>query len=375
MTRVGARTDIGPPPHFIGSTPRLGFGTWALGGAEWGAPGDEGERIAAVRHAVERGITFFDTAPSYGTGTSERLLGTALRPHREAVAIATKVGPHDDPRQSLERSLRRLCAEYVDLVQLHEALGRWEWALETLHRLQDEGKALALGLCNATHLQIARAVEIAPVVSYQGPYNLFDRDAEQRDLPLCRDRGLMFLAYRPLAAGLLAGKYATPPAFPEGDHRRGIYWFKGREFERRRAVIERLRPLAERLGISLTGLALGWVLARPGVGVVLAGARSREQVDQNLEGMTRRLTPDTVPAIDAIVADVFRPARATPQAVELARAWGPRERFIIERLDGKAPYEAIAAQWTDRGEQPMIAAQVQVLVDQLSEQRLVTADS
>jgi aryl-alcohol dehydrogenase-like predicted oxidoreductase len=371
VTQPGARTTFGPPTRFGPPVPCLGFGAWALGGAGWGAPGDEGERIAAVRYAVERGITIFDTAPTYGDGASERLLGAALRPHREAVAIATKVGPHDDPRQSLEQSLRRLGTEYVELVQLHETLGRWEWALETLHRLQDEGKALAIGLCNATHLQIARAVEIAPVASYQGPYNVFDRDVEQRDLPLCRERGLTFIAYRPLSSGLLAGTYATPPAFAAGDHRRGIYWFKGREFERRRAVIERLRPLAERLGMSLTGLALGWVLAQPGVGVVLAGARSREQVDQNLEAMTRRLTADTVQAIDAIAADVFRPARATPQAVELARAWGARERFIIERLDGTMSYEAIAAAWTDRGEQPMIAAQIKVLVDQLAEQGLV----
>lgn len=374
MTRVGARTDIGPPPHFMGPQPRLGFGAWALGGSGWGEPSDERERVAAVRHAVERGITVFDTAPTYGNGVSERLLGAALTTHREAVGIATKVGPHGDPRDSLEASLRRLGTDYVDLIQLHETLGRWEWTLEKLHTLVDEKKALALGLCNATHLQLARALEIAPVVSHQGPYNLFDRDVEQRDLPLCRERGLAFLAYRPLASGLLTGKYAAPPDFPEGDHRRRIYWFKGREFERRRAVIERLRPIAERLDLTLAALALAWVLARPGVGVVLAGARSRAQLDQDLTATGRPLTPDTIAAIDAVVADVFRPARATPQAVDLARAWGERERFIIERLDGTTAHEVIAAQWTDRGETPMIAAQVKVLVDQLSEQGLVTAN-
>ncbi|MGH9260154.1 MAG: aldo/keto reductase [Acidimicrobiales bacterium] len=374
MTRVGARTDIGPPPHFIGSAPRLGFGAWALGGAGWGAPGDERERIAAVRHAVERGITFFDTAPTYGDGASERLLGAALRPQRETVAIATKVGPHDDPRQSLEQSLRRLGTDHVDLIQLHETLGRWEWVLEKLHRLQDETKALAIGLCNATSQQIARAIQIAPVVSYQGAYNVFDRDVEQRDLPLCRERGLAFLAYRPLASGLLTGKYATPPDLAEGDHRRQIYWFKGREFERRRTVIERLRPLAQRSETSLAGLALGWVLARPGVSVVLAGARTRDQVEQNVRAGTRHLTPDTLQSIDQIVADVFRPARATPQAVALAQAWGERERFIIERLDGTTAYEVIAAQWTDRGAQPMVAAQIKVLVDGLAEQGLVVTD-
>src|SRR3989449_7572165 len=202
----GARTDVRPPLRFTLPELRLGFGAWAVGGAGWGAPGPERDRAAAVERAVERGITFFDTAPSYGDGASELLVGRVLKLHGERVAIATKVGPHDDPRRSLEASLRRLQREYVDLVQLHEALDRWEWQLEKLHALQEEGKALAIGLCNTTHLQIARALELAPVVSYQGPYNLFDRDVEQRQLPVARERGLAFLAYRPLAAGLLSGK-------------------------------------------------------------------------------------------------------------------------------------------------------------------------
>src|SRR3989442_12765702 len=106
--RPGARPDVGPPPRFITSEPRLGFGAWAVGGRSWGPTGDAAERESAIRRALERGITFFDTAPTYGDGESERLLGRALRAHRERVAIATKVGPHDDPRASLEGSLRRL---------------------------------------------------------------------------------------------------------------------------------------------------------------------------------------------------------------------------------------------------------------------------
>src|SRR5437899_1952541 len=160
--RPGARPDVGPPPRFITSEPRLGFGAWAVGGRGWGPTGDAAERESAIRRALERGITFFDTAPTYGDGESERLLGHALRAHRERVAIATKVGPHDDPRASLEGSLRRLASAYVDLIQLHEALGRWEGSLEGLLKLQEEGKALAIGLCTATHLQIARATARAP---------------------------------------------------------------------------------------------------------------------------------------------------------------------------------------------------------------------
>ncbi len=320
---------------------------------------------------MDRGIAFFDTAPTYGNGASETLLGRVLRTRRDSVTIATKVGPRDDPRTSLDASLRRLGTDYVDLLQLHEAPDAWETRLEILTDLQEEGKARAIGLCNATHRQLRRARELAPVATYQGPYNLFDRDVEERELPLCRELGLGFLAYRPLASGLLTGKYASPPQFPEGDHRRRIYWFKGTEFARRHRAIERLRPVAVREGLTLPALALAWVYSQPGVGVVLAGARSTQQVDENLAG-ARRLTPDTLGAIDRIVAAEFPPACANEQARAQAATWGERDRFIVERLDGRTRYETIAAQWTDRGAQPMIAAQIKVFADQLSERGLLT---
>lgn len=368
----GARIRFGP--LLFGDTrPLLGFGAWAVGGSEWGEAGDEHERLAAIRLAVERGVSCFDTAPTYGAGASERLLGAALKPVRDRVVIATKVGPHDDPRRSLEDSLRRLASDYVDLVQLHEALERWEWQVEKLHGLVEDGKARAVGLCNATAQQIRRAMEIAPLASYQGPYNLFDRDVEQRELPLVREQGLAFLAYRPLAAGLLAGSYDEPPAFAARDHRAGIYWFKGREFARRRSVIERLRPLAQQAGLTLPAFALRWLLARPGVTVVLAGARNPAQVEENLAALEGPLPADVVAAVDEIVAAAFRLPRALPRAAREAETWGARERFIVERLDGDQRAEAIAAEWTDRGEKPMVAAQVKLFADQLEERGLAHA--
>jgi aryl-alcohol dehydrogenase-like predicted oxidoreductase len=370
----GARPDVGPPPRFTTPEARLGFGAWAVGGRGWGPGSDEVARIATVERAVERGISWFDTAPTYGAGDSEVLLGRALKAHRERVAVATKVGPRDDPRASLEASLRRLQSDYVDLVQLHEAQDRWEWQLEGLYSLQREGKALAIGLCNATHVQIARALELAPVVSYQGPYNLFDRDVEQRELPLCRERGLAFLAYRPLAAGLLTGKYPTPPSFAADDHRHGIYWFRGPEFARRERVLAGLRPMAAARQVSPAALALAWLLARPGVSVVLAGARSAAQVDDNLTALETPLSASDVTAIDTLVAETFTPPRAGAEARARAPGWGARERYIVERLDGSASYEAIAAAWTDRGREPMVAAQVKVFVDQLAARGLVGPD-
>jgi len=370
--RPGARTDVGPPLRFLTSGPRLGFGAWAVGGTGWGAASAETDRLAAVRRALQLGITFFDTAPAYGDGASESLLGRALKADRDRVAIATKVGPRDDPRRSLQASLRRLATDYVDLIQLHEALEGWERQLEQLQALQEEGKALGIGLCNATHRQLARALEIAPVAAYQGPYNLFDRDVEQRELPLCRERQIAFLAYRPLAAGLLSGRYAAPapPEFPAADHRRKIYWFKGKEFERRRAVVERLAAIAQRLDTPPSALALRWVLARPGVSIVLAGARTSEQVEQNLAG-TEPLAPSTLLEIDDIVAGAFPPTRATNDLKRQAATWGERERFIVERLDGRTSVETIAALWTDGHPTPMVAAQVKVFCDRLAERGLV----
>ncbi len=365
----GARMRFGPL-LLDGRSPMLGFGGWAVGGAGWGDPGDEAQRLSTIRVALERGVTFFDTAPSYGDGTSERLLGKALKSSRDRVTIATKVGPRDDPQRSLEDSLRRLASEYVDLVQLHEAQDRWEWQIEKLHGLVDAGKARALGLCNATHNQIRRALEIAPLTTYQGPYNLFDRDVEERELPLCRERDLAFLAYRPLAAGLLAGTYDDPPAFGPRDHRAGIYWFKGREFDRRHGAIERMRPLARHEGVTLPVLALRWLLARAGVTVVLAGARDPGQVEENLTALAAALPADVVAAVDELVADAFRLPRALPRAMREAETWGPRERFIVQSLDGTRTAEAIAAEWTDRGEQPMVAAQVKVFADQLLDRGL-----
>ena len=368
---TGAREHSGP--LLIPGSAVLGFGAWGIGGAGWGAPAEETERLAAIALALERGVVWFDTAPTYGDGESERLLGRALRPHRAKVRIATKVGPRDDPRRSLEQSLQRLGTDYVDLVQLHEIAEGWEARLETLHRLQQAGKARAIGVCNASHVELSRALRLAPIGAYQGPFNLFDRDVEERLLPLCRDHGLAFLAYRPLASGLLGGGFSELPRFSDGDHRSKLYWFRGAEFARRSLVIAKLTALAAGLGISLPALALRWLLSRAGVTIVLAGARTAAHVADNLTAQSALLDDTTGREIDAALRSVFRLPAATRAAAEEARSWGPRERFIVEHLDGRATPEAIAAAWTDRGEQPMVAAQVKVFADQLQERGLAGA--
>lgn len=373
MKHVGARKN--GPLLFRQPKPALGFGAWAVGGTAWGTGGTEAERQAAIDLAVARGVTIFDTAPSYGNGESERLLGHVLKPVRDRVLIATKVGPRDDPRHSLEASLRRLQSDYVDLVQLHEPLEGWEERLETLYALQHEGKAGGVGLCNANASQLDRACSLGPLVAFQAAYNLFDRDVEQRELPLVVQRQLAFLAYRPLASGLLTGKYEQPPRFPREDHRAGIYWFRGREFDRRRVVINRLRQLATAWGMSLPALSLRWIMSRAAVAVVLAGARNAAQVEANLAALAGPLEDGKVACIDDIVRSAFALPRATPTALAESRSWGPRERFIVDRLDGTHSAEEIAAEWSDREEVPMVAAQVKVFVDGMTDRGMVQAGS
>lgn len=345
----------------------LGLGGWAIGGTAWGRAPGRAERLAAIERALEGGVRFFDTAPNYGE--SEELLGEALLEVREVVTIATKVPPRADPRTSLEASLRRLRTDHVDLLQLHEPFPGFERSLEVMHRLREEGKAVALGFANATQTELRRAARTAPLAAYQGPYNLVDRDAEQLHLPVCEELGLRFLAYRPMAAGILAG---GARALAEDDHRRRIYWFRGRELKRRRALVEKLAEIARHLGRSPSQLALGWALAGPGVGVVLAGARTPEQAEEN--AASAALSEKDRRAVDAVVAKAFRPPRATDAALAASRGWGDRERFIVERLDGRRSYEEIASEWSSEADRPMLTAQVKVFADQLAEQGLAVDD-
>lgn len=362
-TTDGAQARLGPSSRGGGTAAVLALGTWGIGGRGWGGASSQRERIAAIRRAHELGVTVFDSAPNYGD--AEELLGRALQDVRDHVSLATKVGPADDPRTSLEQSMRRLRTDRVDLFQLHEISDRSEHQLEVMCELALEGKASAVGLCNATATQLRRALSVTSVKTYQGPYNLFDRDVENGELPLCRENRLGFLAYRPLASGLLTEKWvADEVPLDPSDHRRRIYWFKGRELDRRRKVIARLATVARANGRTLPGLALGWARSRPGVTHVLMGARDERQVESNL-ATASPLSTEEMTAVDDVVASVFAPPRVRPDVIGAEGAWGERERFIVSRLDGSTTYEEIAAHWSARRDTPMIAAQVKVFADDL----------
>lgn len=362
--KTGAQTPRSP---VFAAGSRLGFGAWQIGGRDWGPSMDRRDAMSLVSRALELGITIFDTAPNYGA--SEEILGEALGSDRDSVSIATKVGPRDDPESSLQRSLLRLRSDYVDLLQLHEPGPDFERKMEGIAALKERGVANAVGLCNATTAQLRWAVDNVALDAYQAQYNLFDREAEQRHIPICRDAGVALIAYRALASGLVGSGLKT---FDVRDHRGRIYWFAGPELPRRNEVLEMLEEIAVQKRVAVTALALAWALQRPDVSVVLMGARTNRQLEQNLDAVTLKLEPRDLAAIEGAVRKAFPVARASNRAIDESRNWGERERFIVARLDGNTPYEAVAATWNDSREEQLTTAQVRVFVDALSEQGLVS---
>ncbi len=287
------------------------LGAWAIGGSMWGGQDDK-RSIDAIVASVDAGVNLIDTAPVYGTGKSEELLGKALRGRRDKVLIATKCGLiwdrpdqgtlrfnmvdvdertrpiHYDMspaavRQGLEDSLRRLGTDHVDLLQIHWPDPRipTERMFDEMLRLKAEGKVRWLGVCNFTLSQLEAARPVAGIVSHQPQYNLLDRDIEKDALPWCLRENVGVIVYSPMARGLLTGKYGADHHFPANDHRSGLKWFAPDRRPKVLAALEKVRPLAEQYGVTLGNLAVAWVLAQPGVTGAIVGARDAKQAEEN----------------------------------------------------------------------------------------------
>jgi len=306
---------------------RIAFGTWQLGG-EWGSF-DEAAAIDAIRGARDLGITLFDTAQAYGFGASEELLGRALRPEltsdREGVVIATKGGirpPERDAsraflRQGVEESLRHLGVDVIDVYQVHWP-DRDVPAEETAGALQemvDEGKIRFAGVSNYGVADMEAFEAVRPVDTLQPPYHLFQRTIEAEILPFARAHDIGVLAYSPLASGLLAGRIDEDTTFEPDDWRGQASAYAGEALRRNLAVVRRLEGLAADLGISLSQLAIAWVLAQPGVHVAIVGARSRGNIAASAAAGEAELSPEALAHIDEIAADAEQIEGATPEGV------------------------------------------------------------
>jgi aryl-alcohol dehydrogenase-like predicted oxidoreductase len=298
-------------------TSRIGLGTWAIGGWQWGGT-SEAASIATIRAAVERGVTLIDTAPVYGFGRSEEIVGKALAEGglRGRVQIATKVGLawRDEViyrdsrpprlRREIEDSLRRLRTDVIDLYQVHwpdfeTPLAETARVLEDLHR---EGKIRAIGVSNFSPARIDAFRAVAPIAAVQPPYNLFEREIEADVLPYARRTALTVVSYGVLCRGLLSGRMSAATKFEGDDLRKVDPKFQGARFHQYLAAVDALGKLArERFGKSVLALAVRWVLDQ-GPTIALWGARRPEQLDplEQVEGW--HIDEASRGEIDAILA-------------------------------------------------------------------------
>jgi aryl-alcohol dehydrogenase-like predicted oxidoreductase len=299
----------------IGSLEVSGVG---LGCNNFGRRLDSEATSAVVDAALDEGINFFDTADVYGGTKSEEFLGRALGQRREEVVIATKFGAKVDEqrmgarpeyvRQAAEESLRRLRTDRIDLYQLHRPDPEVpiEDTLGALDELVRAGKVREIGCSNFSAAQLRAAEEAARgggarFVSVQNEYSLLHREVERDVLPECERLGISFIPYFPLASGLLTGKYRKGHTAPEGSRlksRRGDSLLTDRNL----AVVERLIEFSESRGHTILELAISWLVERPAVASVIAGATSPEQVRSNVAAAGWRLTEEEFAEIDAIVS-------------------------------------------------------------------------
>ncbi|WP_295717441.1 aldo/keto reductase [uncultured Halovibrio sp.] len=309
--RAFGNTDIQVTP--------VGLGTWAIGGWMWGGT-DEAQSIDTIHRAIDKGIGLVDTAPVYGFGRSEEIVGKALADgRRDQVALATKVAlnwndDHDKVwrdasasriEQEVDDSLRRLQTDRIDIYQVHwpDPETPMEETARALEKLYQAGKIRAIGVSNFTPAQMDELQKTVPLHSLQPPYNLFERDIEQETLPYCRENGIATITYGALCRGLLTGKMREDTQFTGDDLRKNDPKFQGERYRQYlNAVAELDRFARERYQKNVLALALRWLVDQPGVTTALWGARRPEQLDPVGEIDGWSLDKEAMTAIDEILA-------------------------------------------------------------------------
>jgi aryl-alcohol dehydrogenase-like predicted oxidoreductase len=273
---------------------RIALGTWAIGGWLWGGPDDDAA-IATIHRALEQGISLIDTAPVYGQGHAEEIVGRALAGKRERVVVATKVGLEWDADGNVRRnasrarilrevddSLRRLRTDTIDIYQVHwpDSATPIEETAQAMAELFQAGKIRAIGVSNFSSEQMERFRAVAPLHTVQPPYNLFERGAEDDVLPYAGEHGIVSLTYGALCRGLLSGRMTEQTGFEGDDLRKFDPKFQQPCYSRYLRAVRRLDELAQRrYGKRVVELAVRWVLDRPNVGSAIWGARRPHQLD------------------------------------------------------------------------------------------------
>jgi aryl-alcohol dehydrogenase-like predicted oxidoreductase len=304
---------------------RIGLGAWAMGGGDWaGGWGQQAdaESVATIHRAVEHGINWIDTAPAYGFGRAEQVVGDALRrlPRTERPVVFTKCGlVWDDGERALrndlsptsirrecEASLRRLQVDTIDLLQAHWPT--WddtplEESWKAMAELVDAGKVRHIGLSNFTLADLQRCEAIRHVDTYQPQLNLLERDAVAA-LPWCAERGVGVIVYSPMRSGLLSGRFSRERAnsLPEDDWRHSSPDFCEPQLSSNLSLVDGLRPLAAALGVSVAALCIAWTLSWPGVTGAIVGARSPAQLDDWVRAGELTLDPLTLDSVADLLA-------------------------------------------------------------------------
>lgn len=309
---------------------KITFGAWAIGGWMWGG-NDEKDALNALDKSIDIGISSIDTAPIYGFGYSEELVGKAVANKRDKVEILTKYcmkwggtegdfyfkstdnngkpvdiykyGGKDSVMLECENSLRRLRTDYIDLYQMHwpDDTTPIDETMEAIELLLDQGKIRAAGVSNFSKKLLEQANDQVLQASNQVPYSMVLRDIETELVPYCIENNVGILAYSPLQRGLLTGKITENYPFKEGDHRPSTPYFKKENVKKVNAFLDQIKHIADGYNASLAQLVLNWTIQQPGISSVLAGARNSKQIEENAGALSFNLTSHEVSTINSLL--------------------------------------------------------------------------
>jgi len=304
------------------------FGAWAAGGWMWGST-DRNDAINAIKAGYDLGVTSIDTAPIYGQGDSEEIVGDAIKGiSRDKLQLVTKFGMRWDlakgdfgfksknndgkgidiykyaGKESViyecEQSLKRLGTDYIDLYQIHwpDVTTPISETFEAVSRLIEQGKVRYAGVCNYDVAQLKEADQTLEIVSNQIPFSMVNRGVEEAIVPFCIEKNKSVLAYSPMERGLLTGKLKPGHQFEEGDHRQGNKFFSPESIEKTNAFLAKIKPLADEKNATLSQLVLRWTIERPGITIALVGARNEKQAVQNAEAVNVKLSAEEIQLIN-----------------------------------------------------------------------------
>ncbi|WP_343504488.1 aldo/keto reductase [Alloyangia pacifica] len=299
----------------------IGLGTWAIGGWMWGGT-EETASIAAIQASVDEGVSLIDTAPAYGQGLAEEIVGKALVGRRDKVVLATKCGlvwhttkgnhffdydgqpvhrylGKDAIIHEVEQSLKRLRTDHIDHYITHwqDPTTPIEETMEALESLKAQGKIRSIGASNTTPTDIRAYLAAGQLDAVQEEYSMLKRDLEQSLLPLCREHGVSVLSYSSLALGLLSGKVGPDRVFSGDDQRRDNPRFSQGNRRKIAAFMEEIAPIAEAHDATLAQTVIAWTVQQPGITFSLCGARTAKQARENAAAGRMRLTPEDLTAI------------------------------------------------------------------------------